>query len=60
MFWKVYSAIFALVPLVMFYRGVTGKYKVEIKVFKDESSLGYAKQVSGENNDESNKCNNDR
>lgn len=47
MFWKLYSAIFLLVPFVMFYRGITGRYKVEIKAYKDESSLGYAKRVSG-------------
>ncbi len=60
MFWKLYSAIFVFVPLVMFYRGITGRYKVEIKAYKDESSLGYAKRVPGEDNNESNKCNNDR
>ncbi len=46
-FWKLYSAIFLLVPLIMFYRGVTGRYRAEIEVFKDESPLGYAKRVSG-------------
>lgn len=30
MFWKLYSAIFVLVPLIMFYRGITGKYRIEI------------------------------
>lgn len=50
MFWKLYSTIFVLVPLVMFYRGVTGRYKVEIKVFKDKTLLGDAKLVSGEDN----------
>ena len=60
MFWKLYSAIFVVVPLVMFYRGITGRYKVEIKAYKDESSLGYAKRISEEDNDENNKCNNNR
>lgn len=43
MFWKMYSAISILVPIIMFYRGAMGRYKVEIKEYKAESALGYAK-----------------
>lgn len=52
MFWALYSSIIVLVPFVMFYRVATGRYKVEIRVY-DESSLGYAKQIS---NEDSKKC----
>lgn len=60
MFWKLYSAIFVLVLFIMFYRGATGRYKMEIKVYKDESPSGCAKQISEEDNNESNQCNNNR
>lgn len=32
-FWKLYSAISVLIPIIMCYRGITGSYKVEIKEF---------------------------
>lgn len=38
MFWKLYSAIFVLVPLILFYRGLMGRYKVEIKEVNIEKS----------------------
>ena len=60
MFWKMYSAILILVPLIMFYRGATGRYKVEIKEYKAESELGYAKLASEDDSNEGNKCDNDR
>lgn len=44
MFWKLYSAIFTLVPLIMFYRGITGKYHVEIREEKSEPAMGIAKK----------------
>lgn len=43
MFWKLYSGIFILVPLIMFYRGITGKYRVKIEVVKSEPAMGIAK-----------------
>ena len=43
MFWDLYSVIFTLVPLIMFYRGIIGKYHVEIKEEKSESTIGIAK-----------------
>lgn len=43
MFWDLYSVIFTLVPLIMFYRGFIGKYHVEIKEEKFESTIGIAK-----------------
>ena len=43
MFWKLYSAIFVLVPLILFYRGLMGHYRVEIKEVNIENSLGKAK-----------------
>lgn len=60
MFWKMYSAIFILVPIIMFYRGAMGRYKVEIKEYKAESALGYAKLALKEDSDEGDKCDNDR
>ena len=67
MFWKMYSAISILVPIIMFYRGAMGRYKVEIKEYKveikeykAESALGYAKLALKEDSDEGNKCDNDR
>ena len=46
MFWKIYAACFVLVPLIMLYRGFTGRYRVEVKICKSEPSLGIAKRVS--------------
>lgn len=43
MFWELYSAILILVPLIMFYKGITGKYFVEIKEYKSELPIGIAK-----------------
>lgn len=43
MFWKLYSVIFILVPLIIFYRGITGKYFVEIKEYKSEFPICVAK-----------------
>ena len=43
MFWKLYSAIFIFVPLIMFYRGITGKYHVEIIEQKSKPAMGIAK-----------------
>lgn len=43
MFWKLYSTILTLVPLIMFYRGITGKYFIEIKEYKSEPPIGIAK-----------------
>lgn len=40
MFWKLYSAIFVLVPLIMFYRGITGKYRMEIAKQEKKDSQG--------------------
>lgn len=48
MFWKLFSDIFVFVPLIMFYRGITGRYKVEIKVYKVEITLRYAKLLGEE------------
>lgn len=48
MFWKLYSAISTLVPLIMFYRGITGKYRVKIEVVKSEPAMGIAKISKGE------------
>lgn len=42
-FWDLYSVIFTLVPLIMFYRGITGKYHVETKEEKSEPAMGIAK-----------------
>lgn len=59
-FWKLYSAIFILVPVIMGYRGFTGSYKVEIKECKEcrvIPSIGIAVEDCS---DESNKCNNNR
>lgn len=44
-FWKVFSAVFVLVPLIMFYRGITGRYYVEIKEYKIEPTIGVAKEL---------------
>ena len=44
-FWHVYRVLTTiLIPLFMFYRGFTGKYRVDIKVFKEEDVSGYAKK----------------
>lgn len=43
MFWKLYSVIVTLVPLIMIYRGITGKYLVEIREYKSETPMGIAK-----------------
>lgn len=43
MFWELYSTILIVVPLIMFYRGITGKYFVEIKECKSELPIGIAK-----------------
>lgn len=53
-FWKLYSAIYVLVPIIMGYRGITGSYKVEIKECKVTPAIGVADE---ERSDESNKCN---
>ena len=60
MFWKLFSAIFVLVPIVMFYRGIMGKYKVKIEMYKVDVLTGDAKQIPEEDSNESNKCNNNR
>lgn len=44
MFWKLYSLIFILVPLIVFYRGITSRYHVEIKECKSNPTMGVAKQ----------------
>lgn len=54
-FWKLYSAIFVLVPIIMGYRGITGSYKVEIKKCRDTVAMGIAVEECGK---ERNKCNN--
>lgn len=56
-FWKLYSSIFVLVPVIMGYRGITGSYKVEIKESRITPAIGIAVE---ESSDESNKCNNNR
>ena len=33
MFWKMYSTISVIIPLIMFYKSIMGKYKVKIKVY---------------------------
>lgn len=43
MFWKMYSAISILVPIIMFYRGAMGRYKVEIKEYKAEICIRICK-----------------
>lgn len=44
MFWELYSLTVIVVPLVMFYRGITSKYHVEIKECKSNLTMGMAKQ----------------
>lgn len=56
-FWKLYFAIYVLIPIIMGYRGITGSYKVEIKECKITPAIGAAVE---ERSDESNKCNNNR
>lgn len=56
-FWKLYSAISVLIPIIMGYRGITGSYKVEIKECRITPAIGMAVK---ECSDESNKCNNNR
>ena len=41
-FWSLYMVTLVLVPFIMVYRGFTGKYLVEIKVYGDEIALGKA------------------
>ena len=52
MFWNLYSAIFVLVPIILFYRGFTGRYYAERKECKAESTMVVEKNE--ENNYESN------
>ena len=40
-FWKLYSAISVLIPIIMFYRGITGSYKVEIKEMQNHPCNRY-------------------
>ena len=56
-FWRLYSTISVLVPVIMGYRGITGSYKVEIKESRITTAMGIAVE---ECSDESNKCNNNR
>lgn len=56
-FWKLYAAIYVLIPIIMGYRGITGSYKVEIKECNVTPEIGVAVE---ERSDESNKCNNNR
>ena len=56
-FWKFYSAIIVLVPIIMFYRGLTGSYKVEIKECNSNDSMGTAIEDCDDKSDE---CNNNK
>ena len=56
-FWKLYFAIYVLIPIIMGYRGITGSYKVESEGCKVTLAIGVAVE---ERSDKSNKCNNNR
>ena len=46
-FWKLYSAISVLIPIIMCYRGITGSYKVEIKNKELPFAIGVAVEERG-------------
>lgn len=56
-FWKLYSAIFILVPIIMGFRGITGSYNVDIEECRITPAIGIAAE---ECSNESNKYNNNR
>lgn len=46
MFWKIYSSVFVLVPLILFYRGITGKYIIEVKTYKVSNPMSKAEKLN--------------
>lgn len=42
-FWKIYSSISALIPIILFYKGFTGKYNIIVKECIATPPLGMAK-----------------
>lgn len=45
MFWKIYSSIFAIIPIVLFYKGFAGKYNIIVKKYTETTPLGTAQMA---------------